>query len=163
MSFTIQSRSDLETQQIAACLIKYLQPSITLALEGDLGTGKTCFVAGLVHALDPSISVRSPTYALAHSYPTSPVIHHVDLYRIQGQNLQDLGIEDLLDDPEAIICIEWPTHAQNPLPTSTIWIYFTDLGENKRQIRFVAIDTRAKSVISVLERGVEQLGSSSGS
>ncbi len=163
MDFVIHSYSDTHTQQIAACLVKHLKPPVTLALEGDLGAGKTCFVAGLVQALDSSLTVRSPTYALAHSYPTQPVIHHVDLYRVQDQDLEDLGIENLLDDPEAIICIEWPKHRKNPLPAHTLWIYFQDLGENQRQIKFVGIDSETRSAISLLERGVEQLGSSSGS
>lgn len=142
------SRSDSETKKIAASLVKHLKPPITLALEGDLGSGKTCFVTGLVKALDPNIPVRSPTYTLAHSYKTKPIIHHIDLYRIQNQDLEDLGIENLLDDPEAIVCIEWPKHAKNPLPDQTIWIYFENLGEHLRQIRFVGIDSKARSAIS---------------
>ncbi|MEI6790660.1 MAG: tRNA (adenosine(37)-N6)-threonylcarbamoyltransferase complex ATPase subunit type 1 TsaE [Myxococcaceae bacterium] len=137
MDFSIQTHSPENTQQIAACLVKHLEPPVTLALEGDLGAGKTCFVAGLVHALDPAQLVSSPTYALAHTYKTTPVVHHVDLYRVQNQDLEDLGIENLLDDPEAIVCVEWPAHRQNPLPDRTIQIYFEDIGEDKRQIKFL--------------------------
>ena len=166
MELVVSSYSDTDTQKIAALLVKHLRVPMTLALEGDLGAGKTCFVRGLVQALDPAQIVRSPTYALAHTYKTYPVVHHVDLYRVQDQDLEDLGIENLLDDPEAIVCIEWPKHRQNPLPERTIWIYFECLENNQRQIKFVfppGIDSELKSVISLLERGVEQLGSSSGS
>lgn len=166
MEVIVFSHSDTETRQIAACLVKHLKTPVTLALEGDLGAGKTCFVSGLAQALDPGARVTSPTYALAHTYETHPRVHHIDLYRVQNQNLEDLGIENLLDDPEAIICIEWPEHHQNPLPPETIWVHFEHLSSDQRQIKFVfppGIDNELKSVISLLERGVEQLGSSSGS
>ncbi|MEI6805033.1 MAG: tRNA (adenosine(37)-N6)-threonylcarbamoyltransferase complex ATPase subunit type 1 TsaE [Myxococcaceae bacterium] len=158
----IQSHSDLETRAIAACLLKHLSAPMTLALEGDLGAGKTCFVTGLVHALDSSLSVRSPTYALAHSYATNPVIHHVDLYRIQGQDLEDLGIENLLDDPEAIVCIEWPAHRQNPLPDQTIRIYFEDLKEDQRQIRFVFSEFFSDDWVLTVEQDLLSLFANAG-
>ena len=134
--FSIHSPSAKHTQRIAACLLQYLAPPVTLALEGDLGAGKTCFVAALVEALDPSLSARSPTYALAHTYRTSPVIHHVDLYRVQDQDLEDLGIETLLEDPDAIICMEWPSHRSNPLPAERVIQIVFEVQPHTRTLKF---------------------------
>lgn len=136
-NFAVQSNSPEQTQQIGACLAQVLTPPVTLALEGDLGSGKTCFVTGLVQALSPGLVVRSPTYALAHSYETHPVVHHVDLYRVQNVDLLDLGIENLLDDPEAIVCVEWPQHASNPLPIECIRLVFETSSDSNREIKFV--------------------------
>lgn len=162
MKFSIQSHSHQQTQQIAAYLANHLKPPVTLALEGDLGAGKTCFVAGLVQALDPNLTARSPTYALAHTYQTFPVIHHVDLYRVKDQDLEDLGIENLLDDPEAIICIEWPEHAQNPLPAATIQIDFKILPEDFREIKFIFSDTFPRDWVLTLRENLLSLPANAG-
>lgn len=135
----LQSHSEEQTQKIAACLVKHLSPPVTLVLEGDLGAGKTCFVNGLVQGLDLKLRARSPTYALAHTYQTLPVIHHVDLYRVLDQDLEDLGIENLLDDQEAVICVEWAKHSKNPLPDRLIQIGLT-ASEQSEQAREIQIE-----------------------
>jgi tRNA threonylcarbamoyladenosine biosynthesis protein TsaE len=126
------------TRAIAAKIARTLKPPITLALDGDLGAGKTTFVTGLVQGLSPDkiIRVQSPTFALARSYPTTPPVHHIDLYRLHGDeaDLEDLGIENLLDDENAIVCIEWPHHRQNPLPVDVIWVRISCTGANTRTI-----------------------------
>ncbi|MEM7495370.1 MAG: tRNA (adenosine(37)-N6)-threonylcarbamoyltransferase complex ATPase subunit type 1 TsaE [Myxococcota bacterium] len=91
-----------------ACL---LQPPCLVALRGELGTGKTAFTRGFVEALDggSKACVSSPTYALANTYPTRPVVHHVDLSRLDpATDLWDLGLAELMVDEAALVCVEWP-------------------------------------------------------
>lgn len=125
------------TQRIAAKFARTLKAPTTIALLGDLGAGKTAFVTGLVHGLPggKNIRVQSPTFALARSYNTTPPVHHIDLYRLHDEAaLEDLGIENLLDDDKAIVCIEWPEHKQNPLAHDVIWVKITITGPRSRII-----------------------------
>lgn len=85
-----------------------LEAGDLLALDGDLGAGKTTLVRGLAAGLgaDPD-SVRSPTFVLAHSYPQGRVVlHHLDAYRLgPGGDLAGLALDDLLDG--GVVALEW--------------------------------------------------------
>ncbi|PIQ79272.1 tRNA (adenosine(37)-N6)-threonylcarbamoyltransferase complex ATPase subunit type 1 TsaE [Candidatus Peregrinibacteria bacterium CG11_big_fil_rev_8_21_14_0_20_41_10] len=86
------------------------EPKIYL-LSGDLGSGKTTFVKHFLNYLDiPTMLASSPTYTLIQTYThNSKTIHHVDLYRLKTPDqLEALGIFELLDDQTAIMFIEWP-------------------------------------------------------
>ena len=138
-SFKFVSHSSTITKRIAQKLAQFLQAPLTLALDGDLGAGKTTFVTGLVSGLKngEKIRVQSPTFALARSYPTHPPLHHIDLYRVNDAvMLDDLGIESLLFDAEAVVCVEWPSLYPGALPPKTLWISIQSKGKNQRAIEF---------------------------
>ncbi len=110
-SLTVRVHDEKQLHNLAAHLARLLQPPCVLALDGQLGAGKTSFVQGFVAALqaDGCVQVSSPTYALANSYCTQPVVHHLDLYRLDSlQHVWDLGLEELLLDEQALVCVEWP-------------------------------------------------------
>ncbi|HEX2689343.1 MAG TPA: tRNA (adenosine(37)-N6)-threonylcarbamoyltransferase complex ATPase subunit type 1 TsaE [Kofleriaceae bacterium] len=79
-----------------------------IALVGDLGTGKTTLVTGLVAALGGG-TAASPTFSLVNEYPGGRlVVWHVDLYRIErAAELAELGLDDMIGDPRGICVIEW--------------------------------------------------------
>ncbi len=109
------TRSAEETEAVAAALVGELRPGDVLLLEGDLAAGKTTFVRGLVGGLggDPA-EVSSPTFVLLQSYSCRAGdirrLHHVDLYRLDGDGsvLREAGVEEVLSDAGAVVCIEWP-------------------------------------------------------
>lgn len=83
---------------------------LLLAIEGDLGAGKTTLVRSLLRELGETGAIRSPTYTLLESYrPRAGVtVHHLDCYRLAGwPALEELGFRDLLEEP-ALIAVEWP-------------------------------------------------------
>jgi len=92
-----------------------LCPGDVVLLEGELAAGKTTFVRGLVEGLggNPDL-VSSPTFVLLQSYDCGAdeisVLHHVDLYRLAENvaDLREIGLEETLSDPTAIIAVEWP-------------------------------------------------------
>ncbi len=101
-----------QTHAFAKDLAKELKGGEVLLFEGDLGSGKTEFIRGLVFALGYKDVVRSPTFTLVNSYPLEEgeikFVHHLDLYRIKEvSELPNLGIEDLLTR-DAVVCVEWP-------------------------------------------------------
>ncbi len=121
---TLTSRSPQETAAFAAEVLARLVPGAVLALHGDLGSGKTCFVRGLAAALHLTVPVTSPTFTLIHEYPSDPPLYHMDLYRINGPDALDaLGLDDYLDGG-GITVIEWADRAGPLLPARTIHIHF---------------------------------------
>jgi len=98
-----------ETIELGARLAPQLPPSCLLVLEGDLGSGKTTLVKGIVSGLGVARQeeVTSPSFTLVHEYGRDRKIYHADLYRVEGAREQaTLGLEDLLEQ-EAMVIVEW--------------------------------------------------------
>lgn len=113
------SRAPDETMQIAGELIRRTSGRLVVALHGNLGAGKTCFVQGLAEALGIGTPVTSPTFTLIQEYKGPRPLYHMDLYRItSAAELEDLGFEDYLNQP-AVIAIEWADRAPEALPDDT--------------------------------------------
>src|SRR5512145_552957 len=101
-----KTRSEDETAGIAARLAESLAPGAVVLLTGDLGAGKTAFVRGMAAGLGiDADEISSPTFTLIQEYrPTSGraagpgsivVLSHVDLYRLEGAEVDDLGLDEL--------------------------------------------------------------------
>lgn len=127
MSITRQivtTHSPEETRSLAAEVLRELKPGAVLALHGDLGAGKTCFVQGLAAALGVQQAVSSPTFVLIHEYPSTPPLYHADLYRIRdADDAFGLGIEEYFKS-DGITVIEWAERATEILPPDTWHLTF---------------------------------------
>ena len=88
-----------------------------LAMHGDLGAGKTCFVQGLAAALGLKQEVTSPTYTFIHEYEGRVPLYHIDLYRLRSpRDALTLGLDDYLPAPTGITALEWPERAGELVP-----------------------------------------------
>jgi tRNA threonylcarbamoyl adenosine modification protein YjeE len=104
------------TEALGEELAGQLSPGDVVLLQGPLGAGKTTLVRGLVRALggDPG-EVCSPTFILRESYRVGGRggifwVHHLDLYRLRGKPRavwEELGVVELLDDPQGVCAVEW--------------------------------------------------------
>ena len=104
----VDSDSEADTQRLGQALAGEIGPHGIVLLEGDLGSGKTVLVRGLARALgvDPR-EIQSPTYTLIHEHEGSDGrLVHVDLYRLEGDEIDALGLDELLAGP-GIKAIEW--------------------------------------------------------
>jgi tRNA threonylcarbamoyladenosine biosynthesis protein TsaE len=130
------SRSVKQTEAVAAQLAALLAPGVCLALNGDLGTGKTQFVRGLVRALGGNARlVHSPTFVLLNIYdtPRCPV-YHLDAYRVSGpEDFAAIGFSELLEQP-GIIAVEWADRVRTLLPQYAVEIALTTVGKTRRQV-----------------------------
>jgi|SRR3989344_4199610 len=132
----IITKSSEETQKVAREIAKKFTSGV-IALSGDLGAGKTTFTQGFAKALGIQDKIISPTFVLVrqHKIPDSPkILFHIDLYRLDEINFKETGIQEIIDDPNNIVLIEWAEKAKTQLPKDTLWIYFKNLDEDKREL-----------------------------
>lgn len=105
-----------------------LRPGDVIALNGDLGAGKTTFARALIRALadDPALEIPSPTFTLVQTYETARLgLAHFDLYRLGSPDeIYELGLDHLLQHGAALI--EWPERAGDYLPEDRLDIFIND-------------------------------------
>ena len=114
---------DDATARFGAGLATTLRPGDIVSLEGDLGAGKTAMARAILRALsgDAALEVPSPTFAILQPYdtPRGPVLH-AELYRLaDAAEVEELG---LLDDPEAIVLVEWAERAPQVAAAATVTV-----------------------------------------
>lgn len=128
----IHLKSLEETKAFAKAFVNQLKPGTLIALEGDLGAGKTTFVKYCAEALGINETIDSPTFILLKTYGP-PLVHHIDAYRLEG-GYPSFDIEDAMDDEEAIIFVEWASFIKEDLPKDYIELEFKHVNENERTL-----------------------------
>lgn len=130
-----ESLSPTQTKKIARNLAKGIDSRV-IALIGALGAGKTTFTQGFAEGLGIKDKIISPTFVLIrqHKIPgKNQTLFHIDLYRLENsEQCQSLGLEEIINDPNNIVLIEWAEKAKNLLPKNTTWIYFEGDGDSRR-------------------------------
>jgi len=134
MTEDIVTTSEAETEAAGKRLAERLPGGSIVLLFGELGAGKTRFVRGLAGGcgLDPN-EVTSPTFTLVQSYRGPKTLHHVDLYRLSAAEADELGLEEMAADLNAVVAIEWAERLPRAFP-GAIEVRIEDLGEEKRRI-----------------------------
>ena len=121
-----------ETIQFGETLGKYLHPGDVISLRGHLGIGKTQLVHGIARTYlnSDDIHVCSPSFTIINRYEANGrTIHHLDLYRLSTlEELESTGYWDVIEDPDALILIEWLEQVDRaePIDFVTIDIRFED-------------------------------------
>lgn len=119
----IISHSPEETRRAAGTLAPALQAGAVLALHGDLGAGKTCFIQGLAEALGVTATVSSPTYTLIGEYQGRLPFYHADLYRLdEPAEALRAGLDDYLYG-DGVTAVEWAERAATLLPAHTLHVH----------------------------------------
>lgn len=105
---------------------------MVIYLHGDLGTGKTTLVRGILNALGYTGRVKSPTYTLLEPYQIGDLqLRHFDLYRLNNpEEWEGAGFGDEFD-AENIFLIEWPEQALGFLPPADVEVRFKILTEGR--------------------------------
>lgn len=133
-------------KEFARSLLARLQgETLIIALYGNLGSGKTTFVQGLAQGLGIKRRTISPTFIIVRSYKIRindkglmiNDFYHIDLYRTNNdRDIEGLGIEEIVNNPENIVVIEWAEKLGNLMPKKRIDIKFFFKKENTRKITF---------------------------
>ena len=124
-----------ETQRIAAALAKVVVPGTVIALEGDLGAGKTHFTQGLARGLGVGEAVTSPTFNVMSVYDQGRLpLYHFDLYRLEDAlELEDIAFYEYVE-ADGVSCIEWAAKFPEEIPAQALWISITTREDNVRSI-----------------------------
>ncbi|MDN3399012.1 tRNA (adenosine(37)-N6)-threonylcarbamoyltransferase complex ATPase subunit type 1 TsaE [Psychrobacter sp. APC 3426] len=139
--------SEADTQRLAVQLAA-LSLSGSVWLAGDLGAGKTTLTRYWLQALGHTGAVKSPTYTLVEPYSIEQndgsikPVYHADLYRLQDpEELSFIGFDEYLDEPNALVIIEWASRADSYLPQPTLFIDMTqaDGDDNDKEARQVEL------------------------
>ena len=143
----LTSDSPEATRRIAARLGAVLQAGDVVALFGDLGAGKTCFVQGLAEGLGIHGHVTSPTFILIRQHPGNPPLCHADAYRLAApEDLEDLGLEDIL--ATSVLAVEWAERVLGALPQDRVEVY---LGGGDGDTREIVIKAQGPRLEAALE------------
>ena len=130
----ITSARPEETEDAGERLGRALGPGAVVALTGELGAGKTCFIQGLVRGLGVTGRATSPTFVLINQYPGRVPVYHVDAYRTESlTELMDLGLLELLGGG-GVTVIEWADKLESLLPPEAIHVHIDGVGDEPRAI-----------------------------
>jgi tRNA threonylcarbamoyladenosine biosynthesis protein TsaE len=152
---THSSTSVAETESIAADLARTLRGGECIALNGELGAGKTQFVRGLVRGLGGDVQrVSSPTFVLLNVYDSGRLkVFHLDAYRMHGvDELESIGFTELLEQG-GVVVVEWAQRVQSLLPRWCIDVRITATGPEERMIQITAPDPGSVDGCSQADRG----------
>lgn len=130
------SSSVAETEAIASQLAETLQGGECVALEGELGAGKTQFVRGLLKGLSGDVrSVSSPTFVLLNVYDSGRLkLFHLDAYRLHGADEFDaIGFTELLEQG-GVVVVEWASRVVSLLPQTRIEVSIGHIDDHTRRI-----------------------------
>lgn len=126
--------SEEETSAAGERLAGSLSPGDVVLLYGELGAGKTAFVRGMARGVGANAEdVSSPTFTLVQEYAgTRATLYHVDLYRLDPAEVDDLGLEELVSG-EGIVAIEWAERWRGR-PDDVCEVRIEDIGDEQRRI-----------------------------
>ena len=143
-----------ETVALGARLGRLLLPGDFVALEGELGAGKTQFAKGIAAGLevDPGTPVTSPTYTILNIYQGRLPLYHFDLYRLQGpEEVAELGFEEYFHGRGACV-VEWAERLAEEAPEQFLSVTLCHAGEESRTISFAATGKRGCELLEELFR-----------
>lgn len=137
------SRSPAETREFARGLLEGLskgENATVLALEGDLGAGKTTFAQFVGEELGVHDPIQSPTFLIEKIYELKREqwshLIHIDAYRLESPDeLVNLGWRDIVSRPDNLILVEWASKVAPILPEDAIHIVFTHVDDTTRSIK----------------------------
>ncbi len=156
-TFEFVSRNADQTRRLGARLGTLLQGGDVLALEGNLGAGKTVLAQGVGRGWGAQEPLISPTFVLIRRHERlhdSQKLYHIDFYRLQSAEIASLGLEEILGAPGAIAVIEWADRAPEIIPEEHLWITLRWLDEYRRTLTFRAAGSRHTALLENFRREI---------
>ena len=143
-------KDESETLRLAESMASHLFPGMNLYLKGELGSGKTTFVRGILRGLGYQDKVKSPTYTLVEPYSLEKfTIYHFDLYRFKDETeWDDAGFREYFNNT-SICLVEWPEKVGHilPKPDISIELSHTPYGRHLHLISYTSIGTECLKAI----------------
>jgi tRNA threonylcarbamoyladenosine biosynthesis protein TsaE len=153
-SFETTTHSVEETRAFGEKLGRHITAGTTVALTGDLGSGKTAFVQGIAKGLQVPAEyyITSPTFTLINEYPGRLRLHHVDLYRIEDPiEVEEMGLHEILGS-DGVAVIEWAERLGTELPAEHIRVHFEVTNDQSRHMTITAAESAAVAMLKNIAR-----------
>ncbi len=146
------SDSVSRTQYLGALLGELARAGDLYCLEGDLGSGKTCFVQGLGKGLHVPSAIHSPTFILANEHRGGRLpLYHLDVYRVRGADeAVGFGLDDYMSE-DGVCVIEWAEKIRGALAPERLWIAFRHIDEDRRGLDWYATGSRYVALLDELK------------
>lgn len=156
-NLTIVTTTSEMTEDLGQRLGRLLRGGDVLALNGELGGGKTTFVRGLAAGLglDPDV-VKSPTFVLLREYPGRIPLIHIDGYRFADGRAVVWEDVDWVFSPKKVTAIEWADRVAESLPEEYLEIRFEHTSAKKRTLTCVPHGVRSKELVESLRGNHEK-------
>ncbi len=155
--FEIESISPEETRRLGRAIGRALTAGSIVALNGELGTGKTTLTQGIARGLDvpEAFQVTSPIFTLVNEYPGRLTLYHVDLYRLSGPaDLETLGYEEFFF-AEGVTVVEWSEKIAEILDEGCIFIELRYIDANRRCIGIQAPASLVHRIDDIWKGGIK--------
>ena len=139
------------TRRLGAALARAAAGATVVALDGDLGAGKTCFAQGVGFGLGVVEPVVSPTFTLVAEYDGRMPLLHADVYRLTAAEVPHMGLEEAVEDWPGIALVEWAGRLPDLLPLDHLAVQFAifDVG---RTLAVQAHGPRAAATLAAWRR-----------
>lgn len=153
-AFETTTHSVAETRAFGERLGRQTTAGMTIALTGDLGSGKTAFAQGIAKGLQVPAEyyITSPTFTLINEYPGRLRLHHVDLYRIGGPiEIEEIGLHEILGS-DGVTVIEWAERLGAELPAQHVHVHLEITNDRTRHMTIAAVGSAAVAMLKNVAR-----------
>ncbi|GFN29816.1 tRNA (adenosine(37)-N6)-threonylcarbamoyltransferase complex ATPase subunit type 1 TsaE [Paenibacillus xylaniclasticus] len=145
-----EGHNEADTIQLAQQLAAWVQPGTVLALDGDLGAGKTRFSQAFAAALGVPGIVNSPTFTIIKEYEGQQMpFYHMDVYRLSVDEADDLGLDEYFFG-EGVTIVEWASLIEELLPPERLHVRLTHLGGESRRYELRGVGERCAAFVREL-------------
>jgi tRNA threonylcarbamoyladenosine biosynthesis protein TsaE len=123
-----------DTARLSETIGRNLRGGEVIEFVSDVGGGKTTFVRGLAKGFGSNDAVGSPSFTLSKEYTSSDrTMYHFDFYRLHDPGILANEIAEVINDPRAVVVVEWANIVENVLPPKRVTIKITSTGETDRK------------------------------
>lgn len=147
----LQAASLYETEQLAAWLGTQAWAGMVMALDGDLGAGKTTFSKALAASLGVKEIVSSPTFTIIKEYEGQTLpFYHMDVYRLSMEEADELGLDEYFYG-QGVTVVEWASLIEELLPEQYLAIEIETIDEQQRQVQLQAYGEKYEHLLQSLQ------------
>ncbi|MCM3633814.1 tRNA (adenosine(37)-N6)-threonylcarbamoyltransferase complex ATPase subunit type 1 TsaE [Paenibacillus camelliae] len=139
-----------ETQRLAAYIGSQSWPGLVIALDGDLGAGKTTFSKALAAAIGVKEVVSSPTFTIIKEYEGNLPFYHMDVYRLSLEEADELGLDDYFYG-HGVTVVEWASLIEELMPEQFLAIRLEYIDEQQRMVHMEAFGERYEQLLQYIQ------------
>lgn len=154
-TFKLSTTAPSETDRLGKVIGRLLRRGTVIELAGDVGSGKTTLAKGIIAGMGFLENAPSPTFTVGRVYPVREglQLHHFDFYRLHGADMATEELAEVLQDPEAVVVVEWADSGRVQLPVERLRMTAAlGAGEDERTLVVESLDRKLNYVVEELRR-----------